>query len=168
MNGKRLICMVALTAIVMTLPSANAGIFGDGLGGAFQGAMLGSLIDGRDGAAAGAVIGGLIGAGESASRNKSRKQDAESRQAEWAASQQAEQQRLRQQQAAAAPVQSADQTLVIESQKSLIRLGFEPGDLGQTGPALTEAVIGYQRGQGLLETGQLSQALLTHMLRDGG
>jgi len=159
--------------IATSLPSitTEAGIFGEGLGGAFRGAMLGSLIDGRDGAAAGAVIGGLIGAGEAASRNKKQKQreEAQQRQAQWAAQQQAEQQRIRERQVAtAAPQQAANQTLVVETQKSLIRLGYDPGDIGTSGPALGGAITEYQESKGLLETGELSQALLTHMLRNGG
>ena len=165
--------IIAISALAMTVLSGpvDAGIFGAGLGGALRGAMVGSLIGGRDGAGTGAVIGGLIGAGEQASRNRRQREmqvQAERRKAEWAAREQAERQQIRQQQAQAAPRELAGQTIVIETQKSLIRLGYDAGELGQAGPALTNAVIGYQRSKGLLETGELSQALLTHMLRNGG
>jgi len=50
----------------------------------------------------------------------------------------------------------------------LIRLGFQPGEIGRSGPELTAAVRQYRRSKGLLETGDLSQALLAHMLRNGG
>jgi len=167
MNIKvRIIAAVALV-IGLSSPVVQAGIFGDGMGGALRGAMIGSLVDGRDGAAAGAVIGGLVGAGESRSRRKKEKK-ARRRQAEWQAQQQAEANRIRQQQAAAAPQATADQTLLVETQKSLIRLGQDPGELGSGGPDLTNAILSYQRDKGLLETGELSQALLTHMLRNGG
>ena len=146
---------------------ANAGVFGAGLGGALRGAIVGDLIDGRDGAAAGAVIGGLIGAGEAAAQNK-KQEESQQRQAEWEASQQAEQARIRKQQAEVSPEQSAAQTLRIETQKSLIRLGYDPGEIGEAGPALTDAVMQYQSSKQLLETGEPSQALLTHMLRNGG
>lgn len=165
------IVIVILASVWFVGPVQAGGVFGAGLGGAFRGALVGSLIDGRDGAATGAVIGGLIGAGEQASRNKRQRQIArenQRRKAEWAAQQKAEAERIRQQQSAAAPRQAASQTLIIETQKSLIRLGYDPGELGKTGPALTNAVIQYQREKGLLETGELSQALMTHMLRNGG
>ena len=129
------------------------------------------MIDGRDGAAAGAVIGGLIGAGEAASRNKKQKEqaaEADRRRAEWAAQAQAEREKLSLQPVHAAPQQGPPDTLVVGTQKSLIKLGFEPGDIGSAGLALTDAVMAYQKQYGLLETGELSQALLTHMLRNGG
>jgi hypothetical protein len=47
-------------------------------------------------------------------------------------------------------------------------MGYSPGKLGQAGPELTSAVLQYQKKKGLLETGELSQALLAHMLRNGG
>jgi len=167
MTNKTLIVLGMAFATVLLCQPLQAGIFGDGMGGAFRGAMLGHLIDGRDGAAAGAVIGGLIGAGRSASRQKRQRQqqqETQRRQAEWAAQQQANEERIRQQHAAAAPEQAAKPTLLVETQKSLIRLGYEPGALGSGGRDLTNAVTSYQRDKGLLETGELSQALLTHML----
>ena len=171
MNNKFIISFALFVSLVFVTHSVQAGIFGAGLGGALRGAIVGNLVDGRNGAAAGAVIGGLIGAGEAASREKKEKQRTEAaqkRQAEWQSSQQAEQQRIQQQQAAAAPQKAVNQTLVVETQKSLIRLGYEPGDIGDAGPELTGAVMEYQKSKGLLETGELSQALLAHMLRNGG
>jgi outer membrane lipoprotein SlyB len=163
-----IIASAALAAVLFSLP-ADAGVFGAGLGGAFRGAMLGSLIDGRDGAATGAVIGGLIGAGERASRNKrQRRMMSQRRKSQWAAQEQAKRARAEQQRAAAAPQVAVNQTLVVETQKSLIRLGYDPGELGKAGDALTNAVKRYQSSVGLLETGQMSQELLTHMLRNGG
>jgi hypothetical protein len=171
MNKKLLIAVTLLIVTNLVVHPAQAGIFGAGLGGALRGAIVGNLIDGRSGAAAGAVIGGLIGAGEAASRKKKdqqRNEAARQRQAEWDAEQQAQQARFQQQQAADAPAKDAQQTLVVETQKSLIRLGFEPGDIGVAGPALTNAVMQYQNSKGLLETGELSQALLNHLLQNGG
>jgi outer membrane lipoprotein SlyB len=161
------VSLFTVLASGFVMSSASAGVFGASLGGALRGAIVGDLIDGRDGAAAGAVIGGLIGAGEAAAQKK-KQEESRQRQAEWEASQQAEQERIRQQQAEAAPEQSAAQTLRIETQKSLIRLGYDPGEIGEAGPALTDAVMQYQSSKQLLETGELSQALLTHMLRNGG
>jgi outer membrane lipoprotein SlyB len=171
MKNKLIISFTLLVALALATNLVQAGIFGAGLGGALRGAIVGNLVDGRDGAAAGAVIGGLIGAGEAASREKKERQRTEAaqkRQAEWQATQQAEQQRIQKQRAVAVPQNSTNQTLVIETQKSLIRLGYEPGDIGDAGPALAGAVKEYQKSKGLLETGELSQPLLTHMLRNGG
>lgn len=167
------ILIVAATVLIalLALQAAQAGVFGAGLGGALRGAIVGDLIGGRDGAEAGAILGGVIGASEAASqkkRQKRQRQEAQRRQAEWARQQEAERARIQQQQAAAAPALAANQTLVVETQKSLIRLGYEPGQLGTAGPQLTQAVMNYQKSKGLLETGELSQALLTHMLRNGG
>ena len=39
---------------------------------------------------------------------------------------------------------------------------------GQTGAQTTEAIRAYERDKRLLETGQSSQPLLTHMLQSGG
>jgi len=165
------ICTVVglLTVLASAFPAnpASAGVFSAGLGGALRGALVGDLVDGRNGAKAGAVIGGLIGAGEAVAQKK-KQDESRQRQAEWQASEQAAQERIRQQQAPVAPQRSAAQTLLVETQKSLIRLGYEPGDPGEAGPALTDAVMQYQRSNQLLETGELSQALLTHMSGNGG
>ena len=164
-----LIATLLLLAGTSITPAVQAGVLGEGMGGALQGAFLGRMIGGRKSAGTGAIIGGLIGAGESAARQNQHRQqemDRQQRQAAWAAAQQADQQRIQQQTSMA--LASADQTLVVETQKSLIRLGFDPGPLGTDGPALTRAVIDYQRSHGLLDTGELSQPLLTHMLRNGG
>jgi len=159
--------LLVLLALGFVANSACAGVFGAGLGGALRGAIVGDLIDGRNGAAAGAVIGGLIGAGEAAAQEKKREESLQ-RQAEWDADQQAEVERIRQQRADTPPPQSAAQTLRIETQKSLIRLGYDAGEIGAAGPELTNAVMEYQSSKQLLETGELSQALLAHMLQNGG
>ncbi len=159
--------LLAVLALGFVANSASASVFGAGLGGALRGAIVGDLIDGRNGAAAGAVIGGLIGAGEAAAQQKKREESLQ-RQAEWEASQKAEEERIRQQRAEITPQQSAGQTLRIETQKSLVRLGYDPGEIGEAGPELTNAVMEYQSSRQLLETGELSQALLTHMLQNGG
>jgi len=170
---KRQIAILTAGAIAASLgtPPVYAGILGSGLGGALSGAMVGRMIGGRSSARTGAIIGGVIGMTEAAgARQRQLEQQAEMarRQSEWASLQQAEQERVRRQQAAAAPVQATDQTLVVETQKSLIRLGYDPGAIGRPGPELTQAVLQYQKSKGLLETGELSQALLSHMLRNGG
>lgn len=167
MRNHAAVSLLSVLALGFVADSASAGVFGAGLGGALRGAIVGDLIDGRNGAAAGAVIGGLIGAGEAASQQKKREESVQ-RQAEWEAGQKAEEERIRQQRAEIAPQQSAGQTLRIETQKSLVRLGYDPGEIGEAGPELTNAVMEYQSSKQLLETGELSQALLTHMLQNGG
>lgn len=111
MKSKAVIASVVAVSCVLIENTAQADIFGTELGGALRGAITGELIDGRDGAATGAVIDGLIGAGEAASREKERNQQNEAalqRKAEWEASQKAEQERIRQQQATAAPQKAAN------------------------------------------------------------
>ena len=162
-----LVAGMIVTGFSMQPAYTYAGIFDGALGGA----VLGSLVGGRKGARKGAIVGGVIGATSAVAESQRRQQyqaESQQRRAEWDAQQRAEQQRIEQQRAAAAPAEAANQTLIVETQKSLIRMGYEPGTLGQAGPQLTAAVMQYQKSKGLLETGELSQALLTHMLRNGG
>jgi len=170
---KRLTVILAICALATGLlaPGAHAGgLFGGALGGA----VLGNMVGGRKAARKGAIIGGVIGAAkainESSRHQENQKQREESRRraAQWEAEQQAEEARIERARAASAPSLATRQTLVIETQKSLIRMGYDPGNLGEAGPALTEAVTRYQDDKGLLTTGELSQPLLTHMLRNGG
>jgi peptidoglycan hydrolase-like protein with peptidoglycan-binding domain len=63
----------------------------------------------------------------------------------------------------------ASQNLVIEIQRSLKVLGYQPGPIdGSPGDDTKSAIMAYQRDQGLLETGQPSEALLAHMRQRGG
>ena len=167
MKHPKLVIATGIIVAALATQAAQADFFG----GVMQGAILGSLVDGRDGAATGAIVGGLVGAAKASGEKKREQQqqaEAQKRKDEWAAQEQAEQERIQKQQAAAAPAPAANQTLLIETQKALIRLGYEPGTLGQSGPELKRDITQYQKSKGLLETGELSQALLTHMLRNGG
>ena len=163
-----LVTGVIVTVIGLQPVCSHAGAFDGALGGA----LLGNKVGGRKAARKGAIIGGVIGATSSIANDQRQRQqqaEAQQRRAEWEAQQLAEQARIEQRMAAATPPAAvADQTLIVETQKSLIRMGYDPGRLGQAGPELTAAVLQYQRNKGLLETGELSQALLTHMLRNGG
>jgi uncharacterized protein YcfJ len=163
-----LVTGVIVTVIGLQPVCSHAGAFDGALGGA----ILGNMVGGRKAARKGAIIGGVIGATNSIANDQQQRRqqaEAEQRRAEWEAQQRAEQARIEQRMAAAAPPAAAtDQTLVVETQKSLLRMGYNPGNLGQAGPELTSAVLQYQRKKGLLETGELSQALLAHMLRNGG
>jgi peptidoglycan hydrolase-like protein with peptidoglycan-binding domain len=74
--------------------------------------------------------------------------------------------RLKQQQASQ---ESFESGTVLEIQKSLMRMGFDPGDInGQMQPATENAIRLYEQKFGLLETGRPSQELLKHMLQNGG
>lgn len=176
MNRKITIFATATTWMLCYGATVNAGIFGEGLSDAFQEELPGRMIDGSEGAASGAIVGGVFAAGDTASGESlsgetSAQQEPEAvrqRKAEWAAGRQAEQERVRAAQPETRPASSIEQTLLVETQRSLVRLGYEPGDIGSPGDALTNAVIAYQQAHGLLETGELSQALLEHMLKNGG
>ena len=60
-------------------------------------------------------------------------------------------------------------TLVLETQKALVTHGFDPGKIdGIFGANTRSAIEAYQRQNGLLVTGQASDALLKHMLENKG
>ena len=128
---------------------------------------------GREGAQAGAVIGGVVGLARGA---KEKKQIEAQREAH--ARQQAERERIQKEQQRAEmerrkKLESAEEEFetgtVIEIQKSLVRLGFDPGEInGKMDPATENAIRLYEQKYNLLETGRPSQELLKHMLRNGG
>lgn len=182
---KRTFVYLAIGVILATMSlSVEAQVLRRGFGGALGGAALGSLIDGEDGAKKGAIIGGSVGVIRGVSEKSRRRAEQEARQRQEAErqrltqeQQQAEIEQLKAQQAAqaaetASPAPASavsDATLVIEIQKSLIRIGFDPGDVnGKAGPKTIEAIKQYQAKQGLLKDGRPSQELLVHMLKHGG
>jgi len=154
-------------------PSLQAQVLGRGFGGALGGAALGSLVGGREGAQAGAVIGGIAGLARGA---KEKKQIEAQKQAY--ARQQAERERIQREQQKAemerrkkqeAEQESFEAGTVLEVQKSLVRLGFDPGEInGKMQPATENAIRLYEQKFSLLETGRPSQELLKHMLQHGG
>lgn len=182
---KRYIAHLIIVAVLIgrVLP-ADAQILGRGFGGALGGVALGSLVGGRKGAQTDAIIGGTIGVIRGAGERSRQQAEAEAHQRQEAErqrialeQQQAEIERLKAQQAAQAaqPVYAvpapagAGATLVVEVQKSLIRLGYDPGAVdGRLSPSTVNAIKQYQAKKGLLEDGNPSQALLVHMLRNGG
>ena len=151
----------------------QAQVLGRGFGGALGGAALGSLVGGRDGAQTGAIIGGVVGLAQGAKekRQMEARKDAYARQqAERALiqkeQQQAEIERLKNQEA---KQESFESGTVLEVQKSLVRMGFDPGNIdGKMQPATENAIRLYQNKFKLLETGKPSQELLKHMLQNGG
>jgi hypothetical protein len=150
-----------------------AGLFKSPLGSAAVGALIGGIAGGGKGAAIGAAVGGGVGLVGKASDETRKREEAEKRhaqeRAEWQRQKQREQDRLRQErQQAQSQAQSGDAMLVSETQRSLIRLGYDPGPVGTMNPQTTAAIKAYQGSKGLLETGQPSQELLRHMIKHGG
>jgi outer membrane lipoprotein SlyB len=153
--------------------SLQAQVLGRGFGGALGGAALGSLVGGREGAQAGALIGGVVGLARGAKEKKqieARKEAYARQQAERnrleKEQQAAEMERLKKQETAQEQFESGT---VLEIQKSLVRMGFDPGNInGQMQPATENAIRLYEQKFGLLETGRPSQELLKHMLQNGG
>ena len=153
--------------------SLQAQVLGRGFGGALGGAALGSLVGGRDGAQTGAIIGGVVGLARGAKEKKQMK----ARQEAYAR-QQAERDRIQKEQQKAeierlkkqeAKQESFESGTVLEVQKSLMRMGFDPGNIdGKMQPATQNAILLYEKKYSLLETGTPSQELLKHMLQNGG
>ena len=153
--------------------SLQAQVLGRAFGGALGGAALGSLVGGRDGAQTGAIIGGVVGL----ARGAKEKKEMEARKAAYAR-QQAERERIQKEQQAAemerlkkqeTAQENFESGTVLEIQKSLMRMGYDPGDInGQMSAATENAIRLYEQKFGLLETGRPSQELLKHMLQNGG
>jgi hypothetical protein len=168
--------VVMLSVLAMTavhVPVVAAGIFKSPLGSAALGAAIGAIAGGGNGAAIGAAVGGGVGLVGKAGDEKKKREAAERQhaqeRAEWQRQKQLEQDRLnRQRQQTQGQAQSADVMLVSETQRSLIRLGYDPGPVGTMNAQTTAAIKAYQGKKGLLETGQPSQELLKHMIKNGG
>lgn len=170
---KNLFAIALIISGAVLQPSLQAQVLGRGFGGAMGGAILGSLVGGEEGAQAGALIGGAIGLAEGV---KEKSQIEAQREAH--ARQQAERQRIQQEQQRAEierlkkqenSEEKIDAGTVLEIQKSLVRMGFDPGDInGQMQTATENAIRLYEQKHNLLETGRPSQELLKHMLQNGG
>ena len=168
-------------------PAAVAGPVGGGIGGAILGGIVGDIIGGSDGAAWGATIGAGVGISRGAKKQERRRQY-ESERNNWKRQRRMEEERMRYEREQAireeryarrnqryvelaqpvAPAGGGDTALVSEIQRSLIRLGYDPGRVGVMSVQTTAAVKGYQQSHGLLATGQLSHELLRHMIVNGG
>ncbi len=180
---------VAVIASCMFSAQPASAFLGKVFGGAMQGAVLGSLLDGRDGAQTGAAIGAGIGVLSAVAEN------AERRDAEKAARARYEQQKaqrvMRRQQEEEQRFEASsqalnggvpsnmasigtlqpheDEKLITEVQRSLVKLQFDPGTIdGELNDRTVAAIQAYQARHNLLETGQPSQELLRHMIRNGG
>jgi len=181
------------TLILMVLPfaAAHAEPWGDTASGVIVGGAVGGLVAGVPGAAVGVVLGGLTGAGADNEARQERQEAIRSSdymdQAEWE-----RERRKRNQQLAdlrreswdadnnpqptikvaslnsSVPVPSSDVALITDTQRSLIKMGYDPGELGTLTRQSVAVIKLYQAEHDLLETGRPSQALLQHMRQHGG
>ncbi|CTQ77701.1 peptidoglycan-binding domain-containing protein [Roseibium alexandrii] len=134
-------------SLVLLIPSPSlADSFKSGVIGGIGGLAIGGILGGGRGAAVGAIVGGVGGAIVGANDQK-------------------RQQRVVRR--PAAPVATAS-PVVSGIQGALAAKGYNPGPVdGQMGSGTAQAISAYQQANGLLVTGQPSQALLDHM-RSGG
>ncbi|MGI9244810.1 MAG: peptidoglycan-binding domain-containing protein [Verrucomicrobiales bacterium] len=172
--------IIAALCVSEISPVSHAGPFGGALGGSIAGGMVGGMINGPIGRIRGSRVGATMGFIGGMADNAARRANYDAYYHQQAARHHWEAQ---QQQARAAAsrrqttqytprttvVQTQSNTLVLETQKALVRLGFDPGPIeGEYGPNTARAIRQYQQRAGLLATGQASQELLKHMLRNGG
>lgn len=138
-----------VVALLLLIPQpVAAGPLKGGIIGGIGGLAIGGIIGGGRGAAVGALVGGVGGAMVGAA-NQNRRQ----RQVYRPAAPRRQAARV----AAASP-------LISGIQGALSAKGFNPGSIdGRMGPATAQAISAYQQANGLLVTGQPSEALLNHM-----
>ncbi|MGB2628033.1 MAG: peptidoglycan-binding domain-containing protein [Candidatus Acidiferrum sp.] len=187
---KKLALALLICLLVLGLPLQGQ-IFEGGFAGALSGAMLGSLVGGRPGAAWGAAIGGGVGMIEGANERdrQNQAQAAFRRQQQERAAWQREDQRRREHERAllaarqecclptSAPAAhypanmapAGNSFIVLETKKSLLRMGYDPGAIdNQMNPQTAEAIKAYEVKYSLLITGRPTEELLRHMLQHGG
>jgi len=149
-SGKLRFAAVLVAGLVFVPTAADAGPFRGGIIGGLGGLAIGGIIGGGRGAAAGAVVGGIGGAIIGSNRQRRARtvyRPYTSRRA-----------------APRRPVVVATNPLVSGIQGALAAGGYNPGPIdGRMGPATAQAISAYQQANGLLVTGQPSQALLNHM-----
>lgn len=184
----RILMVVSVSAWMLSAQPASA-FLGKAFGGAMQGAFLGSLLDGRQGAQTGAAIGAGIGV-LSAVADDAQRRDAEkaSRVRYEQQTQQLEMRRQQEEQerfdvagggprggvpsnvASIGELQPhEDPDLITRIQQSLVKINYDPGAIdGALSDRTMDAIQDYQAKYDLLETGQPSQELLRHMIRNGG
>lgn len=184
----RALTFAVAVAWVFSAQPASA-FLGQAFGGAMKGAFLGSLLDGREGARTGAAIGAGIGVLSAVVEDSERRDAKKAAQARY--EQQKEQMEMRRQEKEQERFQASvnavsdgvpsnvasigalqpheDVDLITEIQRSLVKLDLDPGAIdGVLSEATLSAIQAYQARHGLLETGQPSQELLRHMIRNGG
>jgi hypothetical protein len=189
----KMIRIVAMTGLLMFIgTSAHADPWVSGAGGAVVGGILGGVVAGKGGAAVGAVLGGVMGVGADAEQVQQAKQarmtaDYADR-ADWERERRERVAAMKLQQSdqwgigdsinssdgvvpdvrSAAPTNAAERDLIVEMQKSIKRLGYEPGVIGTLNRQTVATIRMYQAQYDLLETGRPSPELLAHMRRHGG
>ena len=147
------------TAIVLWPSSASAQVIERGVQGALIGAGIGAITGGGKGAGKGALIGGAAGAvvGGIEKNKNSRRYDPPPEQVYHSAP--------------PPPRYSGASNfsrLTHDVQRELVRLGYDPGPIdGQFGRGTANAVSMYQQDYNLLVDGNISQALLKHMIQQG-
>jgi hypothetical protein len=152
----------------LVVNKSHAGPILGGIGGAIGGGIMGRIIGGRRGARIGRVIGGVAGFARGARRASRRRRYYDRHYYRPYPRPYYRQNNYR---AAAAPArQSAvSSTLILSIQQSLVRLGYDPGPVdGVAGSKVRQAIQSYQGDQKLLVTGEPSQQLAKHMLKNGG
>ncbi len=147
----RVSVVASFLSAIMIVPS-----FADpiqrGLQGAIGGAILGGVLGGGKGIGRGAAIGGAVGIiGGAMEEDRRRERYYEDRYVY------------------VMDDPESSKPLVRRIQGALNRLGYTPGPVdGVMGRQTSAAISRYQDEYGLLITGQVSPALLSHMKRNGG
>ena len=156
--------LIAMFAIGLSANASKADIFGGYIDGAIGGAIIGGIIDGSEGAWDGAIVGGAIGAIDGAYQEGRRDRYYPRYRDRYIYT------TPRRQQAPAPRGQTmTSKQLVYEVQRSLRRLGYNPGPAdGIAGSATARAVQAYKRDNGLPQDNTINTALLNHMRQRGG
>jgi hypothetical protein len=168
---RRAVALGAALVVAFHAAPAAAGPFGRGVSNAAEGALIGDVIGGAPGAAIGAIAGGVIGANsgetpedrylaeqQAASAARLSQWEADRRQRELAAIEERERiERI------AARSGGDDEALLVDTQRALYKLGYDPGTVGTRGPELVTAIVRYQESRGLLPNGEMSQDLLARL-----
>jgi len=151
--------------------AARADNMGRGIG-AFRGAIIGDMIGGSAGAAAGAAVGAMVGAPETVAREQEhmdqKQAEADQRLAQWEADRRARElaaiERQEQAERLAAADSGPDLDLLLDTQRALMSLGYDPGPIGIQSAELTTSIVKYQESRGLVPDGRMTQDLVERML----
>ena len=157
--------LFAMFAVGLSANASKADILGGYIDGAIGGAIIGGIIGGSEGAWDGAIVGGAVGAIDGAYEQGRRDRYYYPRHRDRYVYS-----NPRRQQAPAPRGQAmSSRQLVLEVQRSLRRLGYNPGPAdGIAGRATAQAVQAYKRDNGLAQDNVINTALLNHMRQRGG
>lgn len=191
MSSLKRVSQSLLLLTLLPVAAAQAEPWGSTAGGVVVGGTVGGLVAGAPGAAVGVVLGGLTGAGADKEarqeqqdairssnymdqaewereRRKRNQQLADLRQESWDADNNAQPTIKVVSLDSSVAVPASDVTLITDTQRSLIKMGYDPGELGTLTRQSVAVIKLYQAEHNLLETGRPSQALLAHMRQHGG